>query len=86
MALAKAYKEMLYAAPPTNAAEHRLRVQLVEVCGRWRELQMIRLALNVLLALLAGWLWWRLSHVRQENTLLHAEIARLRSKARRLRD
>jgi hypothetical protein len=47
---------------------------------------MIRLALNVLLALLVGWLWWRLSHVRHENVLLHAEIARLRSKARRLRD
>ena len=73
-------------APPANAAEHRLRVQLVKVCGCWRELQMIRLALNVVLAFLVGWLWWRLSHVRQENVLLHAEIARLRSRARRLRD
>jgi hypothetical protein len=46
---------------------------------------MIRWGLSVLLAGLAGWLWWRLSHVLHENTLLQAEIARLRARARRLR-
>jgi hypothetical protein len=46
---------------------------------------MIRWGLSVLLALLACWLWWRLSHVSNENALLQAEIARLRAKARRLR-
>jgi hypothetical protein len=30
MALASASKEMLYSAPPTSAAEHRLRVQQAE--------------------------------------------------------
>lgn len=50
-----------------------------------QEVQMIRWGLSVLLALLAGWLWWKLSHVSNENALLQAEIARLRAKARRLR-
>jgi hypothetical protein len=46
---------------------------------------MIRWGLSVLLTLLAGWLWLRLSHVRHENARLQAEIARLRARARRLR-
>jgi hypothetical protein len=46
---------------------------------------MIRWGISILLTLLAGWLWLRLSHARQENALLQAELARLRASARRLR-
>jgi hypothetical protein len=46
---------------------------------------MILAGLTVLLTLTALWLWWKLSRVEHENTVLQAEIARLRARARRLR-
>lgn len=47
---------------------------------------MILPSLMLLLGIAAGWLWWKLSNVQQENAILQAELARLRGKARRLRD
>jgi len=46
---------------------------------------MILAGLTMLLAVATLWLWWKLSRVEHENTVLLAELARLRQRARRLR-
>jgi hypothetical protein len=46
---------------------------------------MILAGLTMLLAFAALWLWWKLSRVEHENTILQVELARLRERARRLR-
>jgi len=47
---------------------------------------MILTGVILLLAVTAGWLWWKLFSVQQENAILQAELARLRERARRLRN
>jgi cell division protein FtsB len=46
---------------------------------------MIQSSAIVLLVLVVGLLWWRLSRTQHENDALQAEIAKLRARARRLR-
>lgn len=42
-------------------------------------------SLILLLVCSSVWLWWKLSHVQQENVQLHAELSKLRGRARALR-
>lgn len=42
-------------------------------------------SLILLLMSASVWLWWKLAHVQQENVQLHAELSKLRGRARALR-
>jgi hypothetical protein len=40
---------------------------------------------TAMLALISGWLWWRLDRLQDQNTALFTEISRLRTRLRSTR-